>query len=663
MAKKAQASKKAQAYSEDSIKVLEGLDKVRSNASMYMGELGDPMVYRMVKEGVDNWYDEYQAGRNTGGIVAFSEKECRFVIADFAQGIPVGLKTVGGKKVSTLTVVMTELHAGGKFDDSAYKTSGGTHGVGISATNALSKEFRVWTKRDSQWYFQEFSKGVALHDVKKVDVKTILKRNGWLKPNAKRLGTVIEFIPDQEVVSEDASRNAKLKKKVLTPAKLDWKFAGQWLNNLAMLNPGLVVTYRNLDKGAERTFENKKGLAFLVQNMVESNDLEPLGAKIFEFSSDFLTVALQWTNHSDTDLFKSFVNSSPTIDHGTHVKGFRDALVIALKPFMPKKGMKDFKVDDLFIGLVGVLNWRMNSASFSGQVKDKLVSKVDPEVTHLLSTPLVEFFNKNKKLAKDVIKRAATAGEMRQQLQTIMKSMSEVKKGSRNRLPAKLFEAPNCRTEDRELYVVEGDSAGGSGKDARNHNQEVLKLSGKIPNVLSTPLPKALQNDRIQDLIISMGADPSSLDPKAENPHFSCDNLRVNRVMLLCDADPDGFHINSLLIAFFWKLFPDLIKQGRLYVIDAPLYNAIHNGKHYGGMTAEECLAKMEVDKVPRQAMFRAKGWGEVNDDLLAIIAFDETTRKLIRVTPEDVREEVLFYRAFAGEEASARRKLLGVGG
>lgn len=652
-----------QAYNEDNIKVLEGLDKVRYNAAMYMGNLGDSMVYRMVKEAVDNFGDEYQAGRNTGGVVGFSLESNRYVIADFAQGIPVGTKKVNGKSVSTLTVVMTELHAGGKFDDKAYKTSGGTHGVGISATNALSSEFRVWTRRDGVWYFQEFAAGLAKHDVKKLGDKAneIFKRNPFLKQWAKKLGTVIEFIPDQTCVSEDASRTKKVAK--LTTAKLDWKFAGTWLKNLAMLNPGLEITYFDIDKDRSKTFLNKKGLSQLVLDMVAEHELEPISSKMLEFDTDYLKFSVIWTNHCDVDYFKSFVNSSPTIDHGTHVKGFRDALMAALKPIMPSRGMKDFKVDDLFIGAVGVFNWKMNSAQFSGQVKDKLVSKIDSEVYDLCAKSLAEFFDKNKKLGKDIVRRAATAGELRQQLQKVMKSMSDVKKNSRNMLPASLFEAPDCKPMERELYIVEGDSAGGTAKDARNRNQEVLKLSGKIPNALGTPLYKLLPNERIQDLIISMGADPKSLDPKADNPVFNCDNLRVQTVCLLADADPDGFHINTLLIAFFWRLFPDIIKQGRLYVIDAPLYNALYKGKHYGAMTAEECFALMAKDNVPRQQMFRAKGWGEVPAQILDIIAFNESTRKLIRVTEEKGRERLAFYRSFIAEDPSSRRKLLGLKG
>ncbi len=655
--------KAGQQYSEDNIRVLEGLDKVRMNAPMYMGDLGDSMVYRMVKEAVDNFGDEYQAGRNTGGVVGFSLQSNRYVIADFAQGIPVGMKKVGGKSVSTLTVVMTELHAGGKFDDKAYKTSGGTHGVGISATNALSSEFRVWTRRDGVWYFQEFAAGVAKHDVKKLgsDAKDIYKRNPFLKQWSKKLGTVIEFVPDQTCVSEDASRTKKVTK--LTTAKLDWKFAGVWLKNLAMLNPGLEITYYDIDKDRSKTFLNKKGLPQLVLDMIAEHELEPISNKMLEFDSDFLKFAVMWTNHSDVDLFKSFVNSSPTIDHGTHVKGFRDALQAALKPLMPSRGMKDFKVDDLFIGSVGVFNWKMNSAQFSGQVKDKLVSKIDGDVYDLCAKHLAEFFDKNKKLGKEIIRRAATAGELRQQLQKVMKSMSEVKKASRNMLPQSLFEAPDCKPNERELYIVEGDSAGGTAKDARNRNQEVLKLSGKIPNALGTPLFRLLPNDRIQDLIISVGADPKSLDPKADNPTFSCDNLRVQNICLLADADPDGFHINTLLIAFFWRLFPDIIKQGRLFVVDAPLYNALYKGKHYGAMTAEECFKLMAKDNVPRQQMFRAKGWGEVPAEILDIIAFNEKSRKLIRVTEEKSKEVLAFYRSFIAEEASSRRKLLGLKG
>lgn len=665
--------KKPQAYSEDSIRVLEGLEKVRSNATMYMGDLGTPMVYRMVKEAVDNFYDEAQAGRNTGGIVAFSLKENRYVIADFAQGIPVGMKKVGGKSVSTLTVVMTELHAGGKFDDSAYKTSSGTHGVGISATNALSKEFRVWTRREGSWYFQEFSCGVALADVKKLsDDKALLKRCGFLKPYRKRLGTVIEFIPDQSVIAENASRTKKVKN--LIEAKLDIKVAGPWLRNLAMLTPGLEITYMHLDKSIEKTFQNKKGLPGIINNIVEKNTLTPLNSRaMFEYSDDYLSMCLLWTTHADDNYFQSFVNSSPTIDHGMHVKGFRDALAEALKPYLPKKKAtkskrskkpeNDFKVEDLFIGLVGVINWRMNSAQFSGQVKDKLVSKVDVQIYEKLVGELKAFFTKHKKLGKEIVARAVAASGVRASLANIMKSMSEVRSSTRSMLPACLTEAPNCSDEDREQYIVEGDSAAGTAKNARNANQEVVSLSGKILNSLRESLPKLLSNERIQDLIACAGADLKSLDPKDKNPHFSVEKLRVGRVILLADADPDGFHITTLLIAFYWRMFPDLIKQGRLYVVDAPLFNAMYKGKHYGGNTAEECLAVMEKDNVPKQLMFRAKGWGEVPEDMLGYIAFDQKTRKLIRITEETCKDKLRFYYQFIAEDASARRRLLGLKG
>lgn len=659
--KKGKVGKAGQAYSEDNIKVLFGLDKVRKNASMYMGDLGAPMIYRMVKEAVDNFTDEYQAGRNNAGIVSFSLKQNRYVIADFAQGIPVGIKTLeDGKKLSTLTIVLTELHAGGKFDDKAYKTSGGTHGVGVSAVNAISEKFNAYTHREGQWYCQKFECGRATTDVKKIKGSVIASEFPWLSKHVKKLGTVIEFYPDQSIVSVDASRTKSAKN--LTKAELDWKFAGIWLRNVAMLNKGLSITYHDIDKNKQKTFLNKLGLMALVDKEIEECELTPINKKAkFELVKDNLIIAFQWTNHSDTDKFYSFVNSSPTIDHGTHVKGFRDALMDAIKPYFPKKKMKEFKADDLWIGCICYFNWKMNSAAFSGQVKDKLVSKVDKDVYDLTLKPLTEFFKQNKSLAKHIIKTAETAGSARVELQKIMKAMTETKKGSRNMLPTSLFEAPSCKAEEREMYIVEGDSAGGSAKDARNFNQEVLKLSGKIPNAISTPLHKLLANQRIQDIIVAMGADPKSLDVKAENPTFDCSNLRVARVMLLSDADPDGAHINSLLIALYWRLFPDFIRQGRLYAVDAPLYNASYKGKQYGGATAEECLAAMAVDKVPRNEMFRAKGWGEVPYQLLSPIAFHVETRKLIRINIEDDKAKIGFYRAFVSKDASARRKILGI--
>jgi DNA gyrase subunit B len=651
-------AKSANTYDEDSIQVHKGLAGVRLNAGMYMGELGDSMMYRMGKEAVENSRDEYEAGRNNAIYVAFNNKTSEYVFADCAQGIPVGMKTVEGKKVSALTVILTELHAGGKFDVKAYQTSGGTHGVGISAVNALSKELEVWTCREDQWYYQSFSCGKETSPVKKVPDTFLKKKFGYLLPlkkKFKRLGTIIRLVPDQSVISVDASRTSKL--KTYTQAVLEEQKFADYLKFMSTMNSKLYIGFLNLETNKEQVFYNDKGLGAVVSSIISDHDLEPLG-KPFEFDGSSLKVAIQWSNHYDSDLFRSYVNSSPTIDHGTHVNGFRAAMSKALKNYLPKKAGK-FKPEDLYVGAVAIINWKMNSAQFSGQVKDKLVSKIDNEVCDLLTQPLTDFFAKNKTLAKQIIKRASDVAASREDLAKTMKGMSEVKKGG-SKLPIKLYEAPDCKPHERELYFVEGDSAGGTAKNARGFNQEVLKLGGKIPNALNVSLSALLSNDRIQDMLNSLGVDIKSLDVKADNPTFSTKNLRVAVAMLLADADADGSHINVLITAFFYKLMPDFIKEGRLFVVDAQLYNALVNGVHYSGNTMEECLAKLPKN-APKGSVFRAKGWGETDADLLEAIAFDINNRKLIQIEYGKVQEDLAFYRSVVGEDASARRQLLGL--
>jgi DNA gyrase subunit B len=653
---------------QDGFEIQEGLAGIRHSPGMYLGERGEDMAYRAVKEPVDNAYDESIAGRNKVIEVVLDFDNDLNIVADMAGGIPTDFKTLkSGQKETIMTAAFSRAHAGGKFNDKAYKTSAGTHGVGVAALNAVSNKLRVWSMYKGGCAYQSWEKGEVVSgkdpkQVKKVDadVASLLSEK-----KLSKYGTIVAWTLDQTVVSADVMRGKKLGKDYRHARPIPSQIA-HWLKNMANLNPGLEIRFTLVSKKKRKSvvYINKKDLVSVVQGICEDLEVELLG-KPFTFKNDNVTCTIAWTQGSDALNFSSFVNTSPTLDGGWHVVGFRDALIEALKPFMKQtkgKTKQTFASNDILIGLVGLYDWRMHGAQYTSQVKDKLASRVEKEVYDIMLKPLTEYFSKNKSLAKAIIKRATVAGTLREELNKTLKSISDVKKAGRSRLPIKLEEAPNCKPHERELYIVEGDSAGGSAKNARSRNQEILKLSGKIPNLLNVPLHKALSNDRIQDLILSLGADPKSLDIKSDNPTFNCDNLRVANVFILSDADPDGGHIDSLEISFFWKLFPDLIRQGRLYIVDAPLFNAVYKGKHYGGDTMEECYAAMDKDKAPRKLMFRAKGWGEVPADMLAVIAFDKDTRKLIRVQEDTDKKKLHTWQQFAGEEASARRRLLGIG-
>lgn len=654
---KKKKKKNNQLYDEDSIKVLKGLDAVRSRPGMYMGERGDPMVYRALKEIVDNCYDEFSAGRNKLIEVILDSNENIYIVADQAGGVPVGIHKT--EKKSTMEVIFTQLHAGGKFDDKAYKTSSGTHGVGAAATNALSKHFQVWSQRDGQWWTQAYEKGVPQHEVKKSKAPVIEHAGYSLQDKLTKYGTIVKFEPDQTVVSESATEKGA--KKLIT-AKLSLKGTLIWLNNLAMLNPGLTIRVTAIGKKVKQyTFLNKEGLPAIVKKLAADNELT-LVAKPFVFQTDEIDCVVQWSSYTDTDMFSSFVNCSPTREHGKHVDGFVSALGKVLNA---NKGARDkFKVSDAINGLIGSFNFKMNGAEYNSQTKDKLTSLVNKEIEATILPALEEYFAKNKTLAKIVIKRAGEIGKGRDQLKAVMKSVSGVSKGSAAAsISAFLTTASRCKPEDRELYIVEGDSACGTAKLARDSKyQEVFKLTGKMANAMRTELAKLVGSKAIALLLVALGIDTRNIDfdQDISKIHFSTSKLRIGKIMLLADADVDGKHINTLLLTLIWRLVPDAIREGRVYVVDAPLYSAFHGNTRYFGESFD-AVAKQLPPKVNPNIISRAKGWGEISPDMLRYVAFAPATRSIIRITPPRDADGEAYFKSIMGENTQARKDLLGL--
>lgn len=657
---------------EEAFTIQEGLDKVRFNPTMYMGQLGADMVYRAIKEPVDNSYDEAKAGRNKHIEVTLNLDTDQICIADKGPGIPVSFKKLKkGGKISILTAAFTELHAGGKFNDTSYKTSAGTHGVGVSAVNAISDELVVYSfveyKKTKKIWTQQFAKGDFVGKevpvvAKKVDDIT----KSMLSEKPAKYGTIMRFKLDQSIVSEDARRGKKLPKNY-TKAEPNVANVEKWLHTMSLINPGLNIriTIITKKKATTKDFLNKKDLAWVAKDLAERMELDPIG-KPFTYKSDYISCTMIWTDSPDIDQFQTFVNTSPTVDGGYHVKGLLDALAQALKPYngavKGKAKKSGFSTADLQIGLIGLFDWCMHGAQYTSQVKDKLASKVDSEVYKEILPHIEEYFKKNVKVAKNIIKRAQALAKGREDLSATIKSMASVKKKNKgNALPEFLAAAPNAKPHDRELVVVEGDSAGGTATNARNPEyQEVMKAGGKPLNGLKASLAKVLSHKEVQGLLVSIGADIKTLDPKKENPVLSTDKLRVGNVLFLADADPDGFHINVLFLAVIYRLLPDLMREGRVWVVNAPLYNVIHKGKHYGGMTFDECRAAAPKE-VKSGSIIRAKGWGEVNEDILEAIAFNPETRRLIRINPFANAESEQYFRNIVAENAIYRRRLLGL--
>jgi DNA gyrase subunit B len=655
---KAKSKTKSATYDESSVKVLKGLSAVRMRPGMYMGERGNEMVRRMLKEIVDNAIDEALAGRNNYVETVINLKANEYIVADAGGGIPVGKHAE--EKVSVLELLFSSLHAGGKFDSSAYKQSSGTHGVGAACTNALSDEFIVWTKRTGTWYSQTYEMGVKKTEVTKVKSppKEILNR---LQKDAKDYGTIIYFRPDQKVVSVDSKFPKPLPKNA-GEARLEIKNFVAWTRMIALLNVGLEMVTTYEDKKKTVRYLNKKGLEAIVKHILEQNELDGKG-KPFVLQTENLDIAVQWSNYEELDHFKTYVNCGLTRDGGKHLDGFRNALGRAISKYKTKSDK--FSTVDCMYGLVGVLNYKMSGAEFSSQTKDRLTSNVNKEVEEVVLKALTEFFDANKTLVKTIIRQANAIGKGRDNLTKAMKAIAGAKKGGKSAAtPDCLISSETKNPEERELYIVEGDSAAGTCKLARFPRfQEVFKLTGKPANATTLPLPKVLEMKALQNLIVALGINTGSMDLTKEDMSkmtFNTKGLRIGSVYVLADADVDGKHISCLLLAMIWRVVPDLIREGKVFIVDAPLYNAFHNNKRYFGATFED-VAQQLPKGASTGIISRAKGWGEISADMLRYVAFDQKTRRVLRVRPPKNDDSREYFRDLMGEQAAVRRELLGL--
>lgn len=669
--------KKGQAYDESNIKVLKGVEAAKKRIGMYFGERGDQMVYRMTKELIDNCFDEAAAGRNNYIELYVNLSKNTYMVSDHAQGIPVGFNKEAGK--STLDIVFTELHGSGKFDNKAYSKNIGINGVGAACSNAVSDIFEVWTRREGVWYYRHYEKGHPVGDLKKIK-QPPTDVTECLKENVKKYGTIIRFVPDQSIVSEDSTNKAV---KVKTVAKLPIQQVLSWLQMTALMNPGLRIVVKS-SKGKEFEFLNKADISAVVKKVVTDNELDTL-AKPFVLQHDSLDCTFQWTSYDDTNLFKSYVNCSHTTDHGKHYEGFTAALGRVLlkhkngtaddkekkkpakKTVKPKRETKKdipFRTIDAICGLVGLINYKMNEPEFSSQTKDKLTSHVNKDVEEILIPALEAYFEQHKTLAATIIKRAQAIAKGRDDLKKVMKSVADVKRSQTGMLlPTVLASAPDAKPYERETYIVEGNSAGSTSVAARDPKfQEIFKLRGKLTNSMRTDMSSLLRSQVVQNMLVAFGVDMRSLDLDAENTKnikFSTQNLRIGNVMILCDADTDGGHIAVLLLSAIHKLLPDLMNEGRVYIVRTPLFLTLYKGKRYFGSTLEECKEALPEGANPH--ITRAKGLGELDPDELYDVAFDPQKRKLYKVHMPKDSEALSYFYAITGSDSTSRKQLLGL--
>ena len=533
----------ADSYGADSIKVLEGLEAVRKRPGMYIGDTAERGLHHLVTEIVDNSVDEALAGFCTAIDVVILGDD-RISVEDNGRGIPVDMHPT--EKRSALEVVHTVLHAGGKFDRGVYKVSGGLHGVGASVVNALSEEFEVEVRKNGKIYFQRYERGGPQSQVEE-------------RGATKLKGTKTTFTPDGKIFPE---------------VKFKYEIVARYLREMAYLNAGLKIKLKDDRIGKEEEFHYAGGIREFVESLTQNS--EPLHDVIFFKGlreGDDIEVALQWTDAIHETLF-SYANNIHTIEGGTHLSGLKSALTRTLNSYGTKNNLfnknKDMRLegDDTREGLVAIISIKIPEPQFEGQTKTKLGnSEVEGLVAALVNEKLGEFFEKNPGVAKRIVARtieAATAREAARKAKELVRRKGALDSGS---LPGKLADCQERDPARSELFIVEGDSAGGSAKQGRDRRvQAILPLKGKILNVERARLDKMLASAELRTLIMALGMGIGTDKDIAK--------LRYHTVIIMTDADVDGSHIRTLLLTLFFRQFPEIIENGYLYVAQPPLFRA-----------------------------------------------------------------------------------------
>ena len=604
-------------YNASSIEVLEGLEPVRRRPGMYIGGTDDRALHHLAAEVIDNAMDEAVAGHATRIEVSLEEGN-RLSVADNGRGIPVEEHPKYPGK-STLEVIMATLHSGGKFSGKAYATSGGLHGVGVSVVNALSSDTRVEVARDRQLYAQSFSRGLTLGPIEE------------LGPTPNRRGTTVSFTPDTEIFGDRQFRPSRLFKLARSKAYL---FAGveiRWKCAASLVSD---------DVPAEATFKFPGGLADHLAEQIGQR--ECVTTQPFAGSQEFplneagegmgrAEWAIAWPLYSDGS-FSWYCNTVPTPDGGTHEQGLRGALTKGLRAFgelVGQKKAKDITADDVMTGGEMMLSVFIRDPQFQSQTKDRLTS---PEAARLVENAMRDHFDhflsdnmeRGKALLGEVMERMDERLRRKQERDIKRKTATNAKK---LRLPGKLTDCSGDGKGETELFIVEGDSAGGSAKQARNRKtQAILPIRGKILNVASATMDKIRANSEIADLSLAMGC--------GTRKDCDADNLRYDRIVIMTDADVDGAHIATLLMTFFFQEMPDIVRKGHLYLAQPPLYR-LTAGKEsrYARDDAHRAELEETVFKGKNVEVGRFKGLGEMNPGQLRETTMDPATRNLIRIT------------------------------
>ena len=635
-------------YSADNIKVLEGLEAVRKRPAMYIGDVGKRGLHHLVYEVVDNSIDEALVGYCTRVVVVFNA-DGSVTVEDNGRGIPVDMHKE--EKRPALEVVMTVLHAGGKFDKGSYKVSGGLHGVGVSVVNALSKWLWVEVKRDGKIHRQDYNIG---------DPQNSLKVIG----TAKETGTKVCFYPDDTIFKTTV---------------FEYDIIADRLRELAYLNSGLEIILRDerTEDGESDVFKFNGGLSDFVKYLDVNNN--PLHEKVITVSKEDgevpVEVAMRYGNTYNENIL-TFVNNINTIEGGTHLSGFRSALTRAMNNHATKnnliKAKKNEKInlsgEDFREGLTAIISIKVAEPQFEGQTKTKLGNgDVKGIVDTVVYEGILDFLEQNPSIGRRVIEKALLAARSRSAARKARELIRRKSALGGSSLPGKLADCSNRDPAFCELYLVEGDSAGGSAKQGRDRRtQAILPLRGKVINSEKARIDKLLSNNEVQSMITALGAGfGGSEDESGERSPGDLDieKLRYHKIIIMTDADVDGSHIRTLLLTFFYRKMKEIIDGGYLYLALPPLYRVAQGKKEayaYDDNERDLIIERMQKDnKNTKVTMQRYKGLGEMNPGQLWETTMDPERRTLLQVTVESASEAAETFQNLMGSDVEARRTFI----
>ena len=612
-------------YSAEKIKVLEGLEGVRLRPAMYIGSTGKQGLHHLVYEVVDNAVDEAMAGHCSEINISLN-KDGSVTVKDNGRGIPVDPHPV--YKIPAVEVVVTKLHAGGKFDKGSYAISGGLHGVGISVVSALSNHMSVKIKRGGVVYQQEYKIGKSLYKLKTIG-----------KVDKKDIGTEVTFFPDETIFST---------------TKFDFKVLQTRFREIAFLNKGVRIKLTDENSKDKETFYYEGGIIEFVKWVNKTKDALHKPIYFTKKENEVIVECSIQYNSGYQDNVLSFVNTINTIEGGTHVSGFKTALTRAINDYAKKnKILKTGNLtgDDVREGLTTIISAKIPEPQFEGQTKTKLGnSEVKGIVDSVAMKSLIEFFEENPSVAKKIVNKAIAAQSARSAAKKAKELVRRKNVFSVGGLPGKLADCSKRKSEETEIYIVEGDSAGGSAKQARNKEfQAILPLKGKILNVEKSNPTRVFSSEEITNLITAIGT--------GVGEQFNIEKLRYSKIIIMTDADVDGAHIMTLILTFFFRYMKELIDNGNIYIAVSPLYKVRKKKDHY--IYSDDELKKMLETIGGKANVQRFKGLGEMNSEQLWDTTMNPKKRLLKRVTIEDVVKADEVFSKLMGTVVEPRKQFI----